>query len=300
VSRRLRRRPGYSLLELAIVLAIAAILVGLMVPAILKVRETSARTDCQQHLKQLGLGWHGYHDSFRCFPPGGKNGLDQPIQPALSALFAHCPSAASPYKVKPFVRSEWSWAYHILPFIGQDGLHRTANDEVIKRTPLALAYCPSRRAPEGEARIDYAGCAGTNALGADGVCARSGTGLVTFASVKDGTSSTLLLGEKQMNTALFNRSYDDNGSCYAPGWGNYAVYRQAVQVNGEWQGPKPDFSDPHAALDGLPSFGSAHLSGANFAFCDGSVRLIRYEVDGCVFHYACSRDDGHAFSNNDL
>ena len=172
-----RLRLGFTLIELLVVIAIIAILIGLLLPAVQKVREAAARVKCQNNLKQLGLALHGYHDGTGTFPVGLWN-----------MRIGTCKGvSADPW---PFNHKYYwlSWMALILPYVEQEGLYRTVNEEAIKRTPLAIAFCPSRRAPvgESEARIDYAGCAGTSALGADGVCVRTGTGRVSFASVKDG------------------------------------------------------------------------------------------------------------------
>lgn len=290
-------RRGLSLIELMVVLAILAIMIGLILPAIMKIRESAQRAQCQNHLKQMVLAFHHYHHTQGRFPDGGKNGADPP---ASHPLMTHRPSQ----------RSEWSWTYQILPFLEQSSLYDHPDDATIQSTPVALFYCPSRRQPQtyfGLAKVDFAGCAGTDPHGANGMIVRQGLPRVRMTDVTDGLSQTIALGEKRLKLQKFGFSYDDNESYVSPGWESEIVRwakadhdrppsdcgpsRDIVKIN-------PMHFPDH--FSGLDQFGSSHPSGCNFAMGDGSVRIIRYQPNPLIFQKLTVRNDGEAVNPNNL
>src|SRR2546427_5434704 len=102
---RLNRRPGFTLIELLVVIAIIAVLIGLLLPAVQKVREAAARTKCQNNLKQLGLALHNYHDANGSFPVGVRMPYTQASNDPLTGGMGN-----------PFGPN---WAVFILPYIEQ-------------------------------------------------------------------------------------------------------------------------------------------------------------------------------------
>jgi prepilin-type N-terminal cleavage/methylation domain-containing protein len=293
-----RQRQAFTLIELLVVIAIVGVLLSLLLPAVQKVREASLRTQCANNLHQIGLAVQAYHDAYSMFPRGGTNdvyptGSTNPLATAGD----------------PNNRQQWSWAYRILPYLEQEALFNESVTSVVEKTPVKVYYCPSRRAPiayNGKAKIDYAGNAGTSANGTNGVIVRSDyldfTSTpaipVTFSSVRiatvtDGASNTLLVGEKQLDPTQLGLTTDDNESYVRPGWnGDYEVYRTAAE--------QPELDEARDYLGSCTYFGSAHASSFQAVFCDGSVRVVRYSVDLTVWQRACIRNDGQTFSLNDL
>jgi prepilin-type processing-associated H-X9-DG protein len=119
-------------------------------------------------------------------------------------------------------------------------------------------------------------------------------GAICMADITDGASATLLVAEKRLNSASLGLSTDDNESYCTAGWnGDWEVYR--------WGQAQPA-SDFHLPGDTNPQhvFGSAHPTGFNCVFCDGSVRFLRYSVNLNTWMRACVRNDNQLYNQNDL
>jgi len=280
-----RIRAAFTLLELLVLIAILALFIGLLLPAVEKVRAVAARINCSNNLKQMATAFRSHHDTHGHFPAGGTQ--LPPKYPFSADTFASTPKTRA---------MSWSWAYQILPYIGQEELFRNPDSSVLRHTPVKTFYCQARRSAQlynGSAKIDYAGCAGDKLDGANGIVMRSTLGVVRSSDISDALGTTVMIGEKQLNRAMFGKSMDDNETYCTPGWDDWEVYRWGAAV------PAPDFSKPG---DITPSqvFGSAHTSGFNCAFADGSVRFIRYSVDPEAWRRACVRNDAEQVSPNNL
>jgi prepilin-type N-terminal cleavage/methylation domain-containing protein len=252
-------RPAYTLIEVLVVIAITAILIGLLLPAVQKVRETAARVQAQNHLKQIGLALHGYHDARDGLPANGTWGY---------------------YGYPNDPRS--SWAFKILPFIEQDNLHR--NFDANLTVPVKVFLDPSRGA-DGFALDGSAGGIGpAKAVGAvtdfaanwqlinDGA---SMTGMWSLHNITDGCSNTILVGEKSLRSdqveARYGWDWDETvpfggsgGTCRGAFWDSY------------WTNQAGTVQRDAPAIDQGNSWGGPYPSGGLFLMADGSVRTIRY------------------------
>src|SRR5215218_10184819 len=121
MSIRSTHRRGFTLIELLVVIAIIAILIGLLLPAVQKVRQAAARMSSQNNLKQIGIAFHTQNDSKGYIPFNGTWGTWG----------------------SPTVNDSGSWAYQSLPYIEQDNLYRTPNTQ----TPVKTYLCPGRGRP---------------------------------------------------------------------------------------------------------------------------------------------------------
>jgi prepilin-type N-terminal cleavage/methylation domain-containing protein len=299
----MNRRSGFSLVELLAVIAIIGLLIGLLLPAVQAARESSRRSTCANNLRQLALGCMQYESSQGHFPSGGWGfqwtgdpdaGLGQ-TQPG-------------------------GWSFQVLSFIEQTPLFTMGSDGVVAsnstqresardRGGIAVATfaCPTRRSAtrlpctsgvyQNMARIDtsggidYAANGGTNSpaqtFGGSGSGSKGypqmvedcrATGIVfpcsriTPAHIRDGLSTTVLLGE-------YYRNPDDYGTAIASIYGGHSL---VVALNGLAQ-------DRAGVTTG--NFGSGHATNCSFAFCDGAVRPIRYDIAPTVRFRLLHRDD---------
>ena len=308
------RRRGFTLIELLVVIAIIAILIGLLVPAVQKVREAANRVQCENNAKQLALGCASFYDSFGYLPQGGGDPNNPTENPAK----------------RPFY---FSWTFHIYPYIEQADLYKLVPQDAfvdvtaIPGGPAALTtldttvvptfYCPTRRAARlyhNDAVCDYAGNTGsttTNSKGvSDGTIVLNNSPTyqkITYKMILDGTSNTLLLGERRINLADIESGADsyDNEPAVRPG-NDCDVLRRSQVSGSTWLTPQLDENTPTTVANGIfgsagiCQYGSSHSGGITAALCDGSVRRVGYAANAIAFKNLCVRNDGQTFDPNQL
>jgi hypothetical protein len=276
--------------ELLVVIAIIGILIALLLPAVQAAREAARRTQCINHLKQMGLAIHNHHDTLGMLPTGGAHW--------------NAPRATVNGVIQVGKMQDWGWAYQILRYMEQNALWEEPSDAVVRRTPVPALFCPTRRPPSvigTRAMLDYAGCCLNNQNGA---IIRNQTWSIPdppqmnykeirLADVLDGTSNTIAIGEKRLNVGRLGTGQSDDNEGYTAGW-DHDEMRSSTQ-------PKPDFTDNSSpAVHGGGLFGSSHPGIFNVAMLDGSVRAVRFSVSPTIFTRVCNRKDGQSFNASDL
>jgi prepilin-type N-terminal cleavage/methylation domain-containing protein/prepilin-type processing-associated H-X9-DG protein len=286
-----RNRAAFTLIELLVVIAIIAILIGLLLPAVQKVREAAARMSCQNNLKQLTLAIHSYHDASGEIPTWQAPRYITWIGP----LLAHIEQPA----IAAIHDANWSNLRNA-PAPGRGAasaltvssvLRCPSDDGALQDGGVYERFAPGQNPtfPSGY----YTGVTsyGINSgTGLSGAAALSGISFlqvsppprVVLTDVTDGTSNTFALGERQTSDPSWKALMDklNPGTIegrdirlYA-GWHGTSggIYRRAtVQIN--YLLPS-DVSAVTSTVNRINTYGSAHSGGCNISFCDGSVRFV--------------------------
>jgi prepilin-type N-terminal cleavage/methylation domain-containing protein/prepilin-type processing-associated H-X9-DG protein len=302
-------RRGFTLIELLVAIAIIAVLIALLLPAVQSAREAARRSQCTNNLKQIGLAVHNYHDVMGAFPPG--------------------------YLSRPGSDGDntgpgWGWAAMILPQLEQTALFNAINfslpieapdNQTARLTHVATFVCPSDASFKPQftvvddstdnqtlgspicdvASSDYVGCFGKGDVSdipgrdfGEGLFFRNSS--VRIAEVIDGTSQTLAVGEKSQNLARATwtgavshaavpiTELQAEGGLSPEGGGALVLSH-----TGELDGPnsKPAHAD---------QFWARHPGGADFAFADGSVHFLKEKRPLPIFQALATRQGGEVVS----
>jgi prepilin-type N-terminal cleavage/methylation domain-containing protein/prepilin-type processing-associated H-X9-DG protein len=297
-------RGAYTLIELLVVIAIIAVLIGLLVPAVQKVREAASRTDCSNNMKQQGLAVHNFESVHGRFPPGRVVG---------------------PFPQANIRTDAWHgmWPF-LLPNLEQQPLYDRyrfdvtswyKGNEPAASTQLPILQCPSARPnrvstmPDGGAVIacsDYGAVFFVDSVLADkglvervgnyeGVLARNF--MARHADIQDGTSNTIMIAECAGRDDL---------------WQKGRLVSELSLVGGPWAVPVNGLIIKGSTPDGASHWGpcainctndrevySFHPAGANVVFADGSVRFLRADINIRILAALVTRAGGEVVSAND-
>jgi prepilin-type N-terminal cleavage/methylation domain-containing protein/prepilin-type processing-associated H-X9-DG protein len=306
-------RRAFTLIELLVVVAIIAVLVGLLLPAVQKVREAAARIKCQNNLKQIALAVHNYHDAIRQLPYCRYGGYT-----------AQYPDGSQWGGYDPNSRS-WSWLAVLLPFVEQDSLHRqgdvpnaTLAGSGVTGAVVPGFLCPTDPGAAGGPKLhrtlympgqtlglsSYKGVAGGNFAWSPWVQAGvgvpnpahnagemflNGDGLLFamgwkfprgFAAVSDGLSGTLMVGEDVWHPEV-SAGNGAAGATFPAGVPGLS-WAQSADMTRTCAIPPNNFLNGqlHPALNWSQNqgFKSRHPGGLQFALADGSVRFVSQSI----------------------
>jgi prepilin-type N-terminal cleavage/methylation domain-containing protein/prepilin-type processing-associated H-X9-DG protein len=323
-----RQRRAFTLIELLVVIAIIAVLIGLLLPAVQKIREAANRMKCTNNLKQIGLALHNYHDTNSAFPSGYMA-----TNPGPGYADDHGPG--------------WGWGAQILPYLEQDNLYRQIDltrdisdpvNKAARLTSLSVFLCPSdpgqklftvdrlgdsppytnplldaNGQPVQVAHANYVGVFGNPEITPDpgyldpdaergiqyrGLLYRNSK--LTFADVTDGTSNTVFVGERSSNLANATWTGAVTGGQVPAripdpfGFGPEGAPVHCLGHTGDINDIPPH--TPNSPVAHVDDFWSYHPQGVNFLMVDGSVVRINNTVNPIIWRALGTRSGGEPYS----
>jgi prepilin-type processing-associated H-X9-DG protein len=301
------KRSAFTLVELLVIIAIIAVLIGLLLPAVMKVRAAANRTYCQNNLKQIGLAFHLYHDANDAFTPG------------FTAWNSPDPTATSP---------GWGWPAYLLPYLDQGPVFQQIRFDLPisyhanaapRMTRITMFLCPADPEipinvfwvdlgdggpPVAVAPLSYAGCWGATdvqdaSASTEGVLYRNSR--VRLTDITDGTSQTTMVGDRAWSHAMAPWAGSVPGGLLLPGplnpWQNTSpAVAPATQLVLAHNRSINDTTDRDGGLDDYFGY---HPGGVNMLFADGWVHFLNSNIDRAVFRALGTRAGGEVVDSGE-
>jgi hypothetical protein len=294
-------------------MAVIALLIALLLPAVQKVREAAQRTQCINNLKQIGLACLNYEANIHYLPPS-RNLVSYPGEypelfvPSLDepdgdeALGATWAVLILPYLEQGGIYSFWDFSYN--PNVPPYGKDYNAQSPQAVQGIVPVYFCPARRGPDTNPTLSLSGDGGLPGALGDYACCLGTTGFdlwnslyspqlpngafqlgevghgVRLAQIRDGTSNTFLVGEKHVQDGQFGQG---NNDCSIYDGNNIFCSSRSAGLN---------FPLAMSINDSAWKFGSYHPDHCHFVFADGSVHGLLFSIDPQILEYLANIKDG--------